>query len=260
VLDQIKIQDVVGIAKHAGKEIMKIYRQDFNIEYKADNSPLTLADQEANRVIEASLNQLTFNSTLSIDIPILSEEGEDVPYSIRKNWEYFWLIDPLDGTKEFIKKNDEFTVNIALIHKNIPVLGVVYAPALDVCYWSKRGEGAYKDGQKLPLKKKQESQNIYSIVASQSHLSHETKNFIDKIETCKEKQIILIGSSLKICLVAEGVVDIYPRLGPTMEWDTGAAHAIVLEANKKLRRYVGKQYSEHFYNKESLLNDWFVVL
>ena len=252
MLNQIDIQDVVAIAKKAGDSIMQIYEQDFEVEYKQDNSPLTLADKKANDIIENGLNQL------SVNIPILSEEGNDIPYEDRKHWEYFWLVDPLDGTKEFIKKNDEFTVNIALIHKDTPVLGVVYAPALDVCYWAKQDEGAFKDGQKLPLKAANQ-RDTYKIVASRSHMSDETQVFIDAINTRKEKELISIGSSLKICLVAEGEADIYPRLGPTMEWDTGAAHAIVDESGKSLERYMNGKYSEHEYNKGNLLNQWFIV-
>jgi 3'(2'), 5'-bisphosphate nucleotidase len=252
MLNQIDIQDIVTIAKEAGDAIMQIYKQDLEVEYKQDNSPLTLADKKANVIIETGLNKL------SVNFPILSEEGKEIPYEDRRHWEYFWLVDPLDGTKEFVKKNDEFTVNIALIHKDTPVLGVVYAPALDVCYWAKQDEGAFKDGQKLPLKTESQ-RNTYKIVASRSHMSDETQAFIDAIDTDKEKELISIGSSLKICLVAEGEADIYPRLGKTMEWDTGAAHAIACEASFSLNRYDNFVYSEQLYNKNKLLNDWFVV-
>jgi len=252
MLNQIDIQDIVTIAKEAGNAIMQVYKQDFEVEYKQDSSPLTLADKKANDIIEGGLNQL------SVNFPILSEEGKEIPYEDRKHWEYFWLVDPLDGTKEFVKKNGEFTVNIALIHKDTPVLGVVYAPALGVCYWAKQDEGAFKDGQKLPLKTV-DQRNTYKIVASRSHMSDETQAFIDAIDTQKEKELISIGSSLKICLVAEGEADIYPRLGPTMEWDTGAAHAIVNESGKNLQKYKNGKCSEHEYNKEDLLNQWFVV-
>jgi len=254
MLNQIDIQDIVIIAKEAGNAIMQIYNQDFEVEYKQDNSPLTLADKKANDIIENGLNQLTVN------FPILSEEGKDIPYEERKHWEYFWLVDPLDGTKEFVKKNGEFTVNIALIHKNTPVLGVVYAPALDIYYWAKQGKGAFKDGQRLPLKTESQRET-YKIVASRSHMSDEAQAFIDDIDTDKdkEKELISIGSSLKICLVAEGEADIYPRLGPTMEWDTGAAHAIINESKKNLERYMNGKYSKHEYNKEDLLNQWFIV-
>jgi 3'(2'), 5'-bisphosphate nucleotidase len=253
MLNQIDIQDIVTIAKEAGNAIMQVYKQDFEVEYKQDSSPLTLADKKANDIIEAGLNQL------SVNFPILSEEGEDIPYKDRKHWEYFWLVDPLDGTKEFVKKNGEFTVNIALIHKNKPVLGVVYAPALDVCYWAKQDEGAFKDGQKLPLKTS-DQRNTYKIVASRSHMSDETQEFIDAIDTNKEKELVSIGSSLKICLVAEGEADIYPRLGPTMEWDTGAAHAVACEAGFIINRYNDLTFTQHLYNKKNLLNGWFIVL
>jgi len=252
MLSQINTKDIVAIAKEAGNAIMQIYSQDFEVEYKQDKSPLTLADKKANDIIENSLSQL------SVNLPILSEEGKNIPYEQRKHWEYFWLVDPLDGTKEFIKKNDEFTVNIALIHKDAPVLGVVYAPALDVCYWAKQGDGAFKDGKRLPLKTENQRET-YKIVASRSHMSTETQAFINNIDTDKKKELVSIGSSLKICLVAEGEADIYPRLGPTMEWDTGAAHAVVSESCKALERYKNKKYSKHQYNKDSLLNYWFIV-
>ncbi|MDB3870277.1 3'(2'),5'-bisphosphate nucleotidase CysQ [Candidatus Thioglobus sp.] len=253
MLNQIDVQDIVAIAKEAGNAIMKIYGRDFVVEYKQDDSPLTLADKKANDIIEDGLNQL------SVNFPILSEEGKETPYESRKHWEYFWLVDPLDGTKEFVKKNGEFTVNIALIHKDTPVLGVVYAPALDVCYWAKQGEGAFKDGQKLPLKIS-DQRNTYKIVASRSHMSDETQAFIDAIDTQKEKELISIGSSLKICLIAEGEADIYPRLGPTMEWDTGAAHAIVCESDCGLTTYTPNNIEKkHVYNKKDLLNEWFLV-
>jgi 3'(2'), 5'-bisphosphate nucleotidase len=222
------------------------------VEYKQDSSPLTLADKKANNIIEDGLNQFSFN------LPILSEEGKEIPYEDRKHWEYFWLVDPLDGTKEFVKKNGEFTVNIALIHKDTPVLGVVYAPALGICYWAKKDKGAFKDGQKLPLKAKGH-RKTYRIVASRSHMSYDTQAFIDAIDTDKDTELISIGSSLKICLVAEGEADMYPRLGPTMEWDTGAAHAVVSESNSELQSYSGGKYLKHKYNKKCLLNQWFVV-
>ena len=252
MLNQIDIQDIVTIAKEAGDAIMQVYKQDFEVEYKQDSSPLTLADKKANDIIEDGLNQLPVN------LPILSEEGNDIPYEDRKHWEYFWLVDPLDGTKEFVKKNGEFTVNIALIYKDTPVLGVVYAPALDVCYWAKQDEGAFKDGKKLPLKAA-DQRNTYKIVASRSHMSDETQAFIEAIDTEKEKELISIGSSLKICLVAEGEADIYPRLGLTMEWDIGAANSVALEAGAQLNKYENGEYSQQYYNKKNLLNQQFVV-
>jgi 3'(2'), 5'-bisphosphate nucleotidase len=252
MLNQVDIQDIVTIAKEAGNTIMQVYKQDFEVEYKQDSSPLTLADKKANDIIEDGLNQLPVN------LPILSEEGNDIPYEDRKHWEYFWLVDPLDGTKEFVKKNGEFTVNIALIYKDTPVLGVVYAPALDVCYWAKQDEGAFKDGKKLPLKAA-DQRNTYKIVASRSHMSDETQAFIEAIDTEKEKELISIGSSLKICLVAEGEADIYPRLGLTMEWDIGAANSVALEAGAQLNKYENGEYSQQYYNKKNLLNQQFVV-
>ncbi|MBE0470636.1 MAG: 3'(2'),5'-bisphosphate nucleotidase CysQ [Methyloprofundus sp.] len=261
MLEKINIQDIIHIAKQAGDAIMQIYQKDFAVEFKADESPLTEADKAAHNIIVEGLSNLKLNvqnSTLS-EVPILSEEGRHLPYDERKDWEYFWLVDPLDGTKEFVKKNDEFTVNIALIHKDTPVLGVVYAPALNQCYWAKQGEGAFKDGLKLPLKTEQERET-YKIVASRSHMSDETQAFIDAIQTYKSKELVSIGSSLKICLVAEGEADVYPRLGPTMEWDTGAAHAIVKEAGMKLEGFSFEQgLNPHLYNKSNLLNNWFVV-
>ena len=251
MLNQIDIQDIVTIAKEAGKAIMQVYKQDFEVEYKQDSSPLTLADKKANDIIEDGLNQL------SVNLPIISEEGDDILYKDRKHWQYFWLVDPLDGTKEFAKKNDEFTVNIALIHKDKPVLGVVYAPALDICYWAKQGEGAFKDGKKLPLKAA-DQHNTYKIIVSRSHMSDETQAFIDAIDTNKEKELISIGSSLKICLVAEGEADIYPRLGPTMEWDTGAAHAIVNESGGQLNDQKNNNVLK-YNTSEKLLNNYFVV-
>jgi 3'(2'), 5'-bisphosphate nucleotidase len=252
MLNRIDIQDIVTIAKEAGKAIMQVYKQDFEVEYKQDSFPLTLADKKANDIIEDGLNKL------SVNFPILSEEGKEIPYEDRKHWEYFWLIDPLDGTKEFVKRNGEFTVNIALIYKDTPVLGVVYAPALDICYWAQQDEGAFKDGQRLPLKT-EDQRNTYKIVASRSHMSDETQAFINAIDTQKEKELILIGSSLKICLVAEGEADIYPRLGPTMEWDTGAANAIINESGMKLSGFIDGAYVSFLYNKINLLNSKFIV-
>jgi 3'(2'), 5'-bisphosphate nucleotidase len=252
MINQIDIQDIITIAKEAGNAIMQVYKQDFEVEYKQDSSPLTLADKKANDIIEDGLNQL------SVNIPILSEEGKNISYEDRKHWEYFWLVDPLDGTKEFVKKNDEFTVNIALIHKDTPVLGVVYAPALDVCYWAKQDKGAFKDGKRLPLKTERQ-RDTYKVVVSRSHMSDETQAFVNTINTDKKKELVSIGSSLKICLVAEGEADIYPRLGVTMEWDTAAAHAISNESGITFQKYSNNRYSQHKYNKENLLNQFFVV-
>ena len=248
MLDKIDIEEIKNIAKLAGDEIMKIYQKDFSVEYKDDNSPLTQADIKSNEIICSSLQKLYPN------IPILSEENKEVPYDARKDWEYYWCIDPIDGTKEFVKKNGEFTVNIALIYKNIPVLGVVYAPVLNDMYFSKKGTGAFKNSQKLPIKRDDDK---YIIVASKSHMSKETQEFIESIKSDREKELVSIGSSLKLCLLAEGKADIYPRMGPTMEWDTAAAHAIVLESGKEVVRF--EDNKPVVYNKSNLLNPWFIV-
>ena len=248
MVNKIDIEDIKHIAKKAGDAIMKIYVRDFEIEYKEDKSPLTEADIKANEIICSSLKKLYPN------IPIMSEENKEEEYAIRKKWTYYWCIDPIDGTKEFIKRNGEFTVNIALIHKNRPVLGVVYAPAILDMYFAKEGEGAFKNA--LPLPRDIENEK-YIVVASKSHLSQETKDFVDNIQTSKKKKLTSIGSSLKLCLVAEGKADIYPRLAPTMEWDTAAAHAIVLESGKSVIEFTSKK--EVVYNKENLLNPWFIV-
>lgn len=252
MLDRIDLKDIIDIAKEAGDAIMKIYEKDFRIDYKDDKSPLTEADIKSNEIICSALVKLF------PEIPLLSEENQEVSYEDRKNWDYFWLIDPIDGTKEFIKKNGEFTVNIALIHKDSPVLGVVYAPALNDIYFSKQGAGAYKNDQRLPLRINEHPERELRVVASKSHLSEETQTFIDDLGSRTEHiEQVSKGSSLKLCLVAEGEADIYPRLAPTMEWDTAAAHAVVLEAGKKVLQY--DNYQSLVYNKTSLLNPWFIV-
>jgi len=250
MLEKIDLEKIVEIAQKAGDAIMQIYKEDFSIEYKKDNSPLTQADLASNTIICESL------TALHPSIPIMSEENAQVEYSERKEWEYYWCIDPIDGTKEFIKKNGEFTVNIALIYKNTPVLGVVYAPALKDMYKAKKGEGAYKNNQKLPLHVNTSPDEKLVVVASKSHLSEETQAFIDALET-KEIEQVSKGSSLKLCMVAEGVADIYPRLAPTMEWDTAASDAIVRECGKMSFQY--ENNLPMVYNKENLLNPWFVV-
>ena len=250
MLKDIELEKIVTIAKVAGDAIMEIYKKDFAVEYKEDNSPLTEADTKANEIIYSKLEKLYPN------IPIMSEENKQTEYEIRKNWEYYWCIDPIDGTKEFIKKNDEFTVNIALIHKDTPVLGVVYAPAIDEMYQAKKGEGAFKNGERLPLKINQHPEEKLHVVASKSHLSQKTQEFIDNLDA-KEIEQVSKGSSLKLCMVATGEADIYPRLAPTMEWDTAAANAIVIESKKQVMNYDNNK--PLLYNKENLLNRWFYV-
>lgn len=246
MLKNIDINEIKNIALKAGEAIMQVYERDFEIYEKEDKSPLSEADLLSNTIICDSLAK--FN------LPILSEENSIISFEQRKNWEYFFLVDPLDGTKEFIKRNGEFTVNIALIHKQSPVLGVVYAPALNLMYSAKKGEGAFKNDELLPLAL---NKDTYKIVASKSHMSDETKDFIDKLEVDKKKELISMGSSLKLCLVASDEADIYPRLAPTMEWDTAAADAIVREAKKMSYDFYSKK--PLLYNKENLKNPYFVV-
>jgi 3'(2'), 5'-bisphosphate nucleotidase len=250
VLEKIELDKIVAIAQEAGDAIMEIYKRDFHIEYKDDTSPLTEADTKSNEIICSALKKLYS------EIPLLSEENKEVPFNERKNWEYYWCIDPIDGTKEFIKKNDEFTVNIALIHKDTPVLGVVYAPAINEMYKAKKGEGAFKNNKKLPLQTNPNPKEKLFVVASKSHLSKETQDFIDHLDA-KEIEQVSKGSSLKLCMVAEGLADIYPRLAPTMEWDTAAADAVVRETGKMSCQF--ETDTPLVYNKENLLNPWFVV-
>lgn len=250
MLKNINIEEIKNIALKAGVAVMKIYNKDFAVEYKDDKSPLTEADKVANEIICSELKKLYPN------IPLMSEENKQTEYEVRKNWEYYWCIDPIDGTKEFIKKNDEFTINIALIQKDIPVLGVVYAPAIDEMYTAKKGEGAFKNGKKLPLQVNNNQKEKLYVVASKSHLSAENQEFIDNLDS-KEIMQVSKGSSLKLCMVAEGVADIYPRLAPTMEWDTAAADAIVRCTGKMTYQF--EKNKPIIYNKENLLNPWFVV-
>jgi len=250
MLEMIDIEEIKKIALEAGEAVMQVYRKDFSIDYKDDKSPLTEADLKSNEIICSNLQSLYPN------IPIMSEENKQTEYEIRKNWDYYWCIDPIDGTKEFIKKNDEFTVNIALVYKDAPILGVVYAPALNEMYSAKKGEGAFLNNQKLPLSINEKKQECMRVVASKSHLSQETQEFIDALDT-KHVEQVSKGSSLKLCMVASGEADIYPRLGPTMEWDTAAADAVVREAGKMT--YLFEDETPMVYNKENLLNPWFIV-
>lgn len=268
MLENIPIKRVIDIALQAGDAIMDVYEKDFEVVFKSDKSPLTEADTLANNIICDGIAQFS-------NFPILSEETKAAPFEERKVWEYYWCVDPIDGTKEFIKKNGQFTVNIALIHKNKPVLGVVYAPALRQLYVAKKGEGAYKQGiddlsikHKLPLHVKDEM----VVIASKSHRSPQTQEFIDKLsQTYPNLRLDSRGSSLKLCMVAEGSAAIYPRIAPTMEWDTAAAHAIVLESGKNVYIYDSNLEPMHYinthsslkpvvYNKPNLLNPDFVVV
>ncbi len=250
-LDEIKI--AILAASEACKEIMNVYKlSDLQIEDKNDNSPLTLADKKSHETI---VNHLT-----KTNLPILSEEGKNIPYDERKNWNRFWLIDPLDGTKEFIKRNGEFTVNIALIENNIPVWGVVAVPVLNTMYYINESNEVIKelDGQKIILKhystiKKMPTDGL-TIVSSRSHMDEKTVNYL---ATFDNYQLISMGSSLKFMLVAEGKAQLYPRFAPTSEWDTAASHAIL----NQLGYSVLKENSEVelVYNKENILNPGFLV-
>lgn len=246
----------------AGEEILKIYAQDFDVETKSDASPLTQADKNAHLAIASFLEQT--------GLPILSEEGKHMDFSERKSWNQFWLVDPLDGTKEFVKKNGEFTVNIALIESGLPVQGIIYAPVLKKLFLGNVGVEAWVANDVEPstsideiLAKKisipvAKPAHPYIVVASRSHFSDETKTFVDQLKAEKgEVDFASMGSSLKICLVAEGKADIYPRFGPTMEWDTGAGHAIAKAAGKMVTDHTTGE--EMRYNKENLLNNWFIV-
>lgn len=245
--------DVEIIARAAGAAIMEIYHgEDFGETSKADSSPLTLADLAAHNVIVDGLRGL------AAQYPILSEEAADISYAIRSKWATFWLVDPLDGTKEFLKRNGEFTVNIALIEHGVPVLGVVYAPVLDVCYFAARGTGAFvQRGDAAAQAIQAEAHTADSaikVVASRSHSDARTAALLQKLGN---HECISMGSSLKLCLVAEAAAHFYPRLGPTMEWDTAAAHAVVLEAGGIVCD-VAEQALR--YNKEDMHNPEFLVL
>ncbi|MBL7858480.1 MAG: 3'(2'),5'-bisphosphate nucleotidase CysQ [Cyclobacteriaceae bacterium] len=236
----------------ASKEILEVYNSDnFQTEAKGDNSPLTLADKKAHHAIVDVLKKT--------GLPILSEEGKSIAYDERKNWEYFWMVDPLDGTKEFIKRNGEFTVNIALIHQQKPVLGVVAVPVSGDIFYAAEGVGAFllRNGNKLPLPIRSSidlAQPDLRVVASRSHMNDETQAFIDAL---KNPSLVSSGSSLKFMLVAEGKADVYPRYAPTMEWDTAAAHAVVNGVGLKVLQF-GRD-EEVVYNKENLLNPYFLV-
>ncbi len=247
------VNPVIVIAEKAGETILDIYfsGDEINVEQKQDCTPLTQADIAAHDVIVRELKKLT------PDIPILSEEEADIPFAERQTWNRYWLVDPLDGTREFIKRNGEFTVNIALIENNYPVLGVIYVPVSRVCYYATRDGGAFKRNLGKPARRihvKPVDDDCILIAGSRSHRDRSLDEFLSKIGP---HQIISMGSSLKSCLVAEGKVDIYPRLGPTSEWDTAAAQCIVEEAGGRLTSLDLQRLK---YNaKDSLLNPHFIV-
>lgn len=262
--DQVILQ-VLQTAVKAGKEIMTIYQEPFSFELKSDHTPITIADKNAHDCIVSGLSDTA--------LPLLSEEGNHAAYEIRKDWKQFWLIDPLDGTKEFIKKNGDFTVNIALIENQLPAFGVVYAPVSEFLYWgSKTGSfrlnikkfkdfeqlslnEIIKSAEKLPCVSKPKE---FIVLGSISHLNPETESFVQNLQ--KDHPDLLFksrGSSLKFCILAEGGADIYPRFGPTMEWDTAAGHAVATYASCKVLQAANSL--PLIYNKSALLNPDFIA-
>ncbi|KXI29964.1 3'(2'),5'-bisphosphate nucleotidase CysQ [Paraglaciecola hydrolytica] len=260
MLDKALVDQIVAISHAAGDKIMEIYQREFSVAEKGDKSPLTEADLAAHHCIVNGLKKLS-------SLPILSEESANIPWSERSTWQQYWLVDPLDGTKEFIKRNGEFTVNIALIDNGKPVFGVVYAPVLEHTYVGVAGQGAYKltkgERQAISPKAKQADES-WKVVGSRSHQSPEIQTFLDSLGG--ETELIAMGSSLKLCLVAEGEAHLYPRLGPTCEWDTGAAQAVVEAAGGKVTvvNELAEARSEHakalrYNQQESVLNPYFLV-
>ncbi|WP_294629318.1 3'(2'),5'-bisphosphate nucleotidase CysQ [uncultured Bacteroides sp.] len=269
-MEQKYIMAAIDAALKAGRDILSIYEDptsDFGIERKADNSPLTIADRKAHETIVAVLKETPY--------PILSEEGKHLDYEVRRSWETLWIVDPLDGTKEFIKRNGEFTVNIALVQNSVPVMGVIYVPVRKELYFAVEGAGAYKCSDIFSLEESgvlsleqmmkalermpsEGGHERFIVVASRSHLSPETEEYIaDLKKKHGSVELISSGSSIKICLVAEGKADVYPRFAPTMEWDTAAGHAIARAAGMEVYQ-AGKEEPLR-YNKEDLLNPWFIV-
>lgn len=250
-------------ALEAGKAILEIYSSgDFDIEIKGDNSPLTRADKASHNIIMSYLTKTS--------IPVLSEEGKTIPYEERKDWKQLWIVDPIDGTKEFIKRNGEFTVNIALIENQKPILGVIFVPAKGELYFSKKAIGAFKvnvdlelfdvddlihKASKIPFERYKKT---FTIVASRSHMSTETQDYVQEMKDIYgEVNLISKGSSLKLCMIAEGQADCYPRFAPTMEWDTAAGQAICEHAGFRVIDMVTK--GNMLYNRRDLLNNWFLV-
>ena len=252
-------------AIRAGNAIMDVYVKPFNVELKSDNSPLTIADKRAHKIIADELEYT--------GLPLLSEEGSQIEYEIRKDWTQYWLVDPLDGTKEFIKRNGDFTVNIALISDQKPVFGIVYAPVPGYIYWGSKGGSFRLNTSQLKLEECEGFQLIetlaerlpcisradgYLVLGSKSHMNEETETFINELRiTYPELSFVSRGSSLKFCTLAEGGADIYPRFGPTMEWDTAAGHAVAFFAGCLVD--LAESGLPVIYNKPSLLNPFFIA-
>lgn len=262
-MDQNKIKELTALALEAafsaGKKILEIYDRTITVDYKSDGSPLTEADKASHEIIIHAL-QIS-------GLPVLSEEGIEIPYEQRINWKYFWLVDPLDGTKEFIKRNGEFTVNIALMENHQPRAGIIFQPVKGIAFAGIEGDGLYKfsvnenivldDSHKLKININTENNKI-RVIASRSHKSVETDTFINNLHSSKKSiELLNVGSSLKFCLLAEGIADIYPRFAPTMEWDTAAGHALLKSVGKNIYLHPGG--SEMTYNNPKLINDWFIA-
>ena len=248
------IQEVIKIAEQAGNAILEIYHKDFSIEYKDDKSPLTEADKVSNQIIVDALKQLT------PEIPIISEENKLIDYSERKNWIKCWVVDPIDGTKEFIKKNGEFTVNIALIENGEPILSVLGVPAQNKIFYAEKGNGSFviENATTKALKINDKITDTIRIVGSRSHQTPELLAYVEEQNSkFKNVEFVAAGSSLKFCLIAENKADVYPRLGPTMEWDTAAGQLIATEAGAEVLVWETKHPLA--YNRENLLNPYFIV-
>jgi 3'(2'), 5'-bisphosphate nucleotidase len=249
----VNFEKIVDVALTAGKAVLRIYEKSEGmvVERKADNSPLTLADRESHRIIAEGL------SHHGLGLPLLSEEGKAIPYEERSRWKSFWLVDPLDGTKEFISRNGEFTVNIALVEDGHPVAGVVYAPALDLLYYTGNSGEVFRKqggGGTIRVKVDEEAKGGLVAVQSRSHPSEEEEGFLRARDV---KRVIKIGSSLKFCLIAGGEAHLYPRFGPMMDWDMGAGHAVVERAGGSVRTWNGNPIR---YNMESLKQEQGVVV
>lgn len=247
----VAIEKIVEIARQAGAAILEIYATDFSVETKGDDSPLTKADMASHKIIVSALEALT------PEIPVLSEESAEIPFDTRKTWDRYWLIDPLDGTKEFIKRNGEFTVNIALIEGDKPVLGVVHVPVSGVSYYGTSDGGAFRqDAGEVPqaIQVQSSHRRPVQVAGSRSHAGEALQSYLEKLG---DHEVVSMGSSLKLCLVAEGKADIYPRLGLTSEWDTAAAQAVVEAAGGKVTDMAMQPL--RYNTKESLLNPHFFV-
>jgi len=247
---------VCEVASQAGQVILEIYDQAYEVIEKADGSPVTVADHRAHDLISEQLAPLLPGT------PLLSEESAEISYQQRADWLRFWLVDPLDGTKEFIRRNGEFTVNIALIEDGVPILGVVHTPVRRLTHFAVTGGGAWRqveDAAAEPITIRPYLDGAVRMVASRSHSGAEVDQFRDSLraQSGQEVETVSMGSALKVCLVAEGVADVYPRLGPTSEWDTGAAHCILNEAGGRLMDCAGNELQ---YNKPTVLNPWFLAV